>query len=134
MLSRLRKGFGDRMNLIPPGISGILAAIALSTTMTAGTANAAPNEGVYVGRVPISTWEALAGCESTWRWHINSGNGYYGGLQFSDQTWDGFGGEQFAPFAHQTGKYNQMTVAQRVKDAQGWGAWPTCTRKIGIRR
>lgn len=90
-------------------------------------------EGKYHGETSVETWERLAQCESGGRWHINTGNGYYGGIQFSASTWDAYGGEQFSNNAHQTGKYNQMTVGQRTLEGQGWGAWPHCSREIGMR-
>ena len=79
------------------------------------------------------TWDRLAHCESGGRWHINTGNGYYGGLQFSRSTWRGFGGGKFARFAHRASKGEQIRVAERVRRAQGWGAWPSCSRRIGVR-
>lgn len=90
-------------------------------------------EGTYHGRTSIDTWERLAQCESSGDWHINTGNGYYGGVQISKPTWDGYNGNQFASYPHRTGKYNQMTVAQRILDGQGWNAWPYCSRQIGMR-
>lgn len=90
-------------------------------------------QGNYTGRTPVETWERLAQCESGGNWSINTGNGYYGGIQISKQTWDGHGGREFAAYAHQTVKWNQMTVGQRILDNQGWGAWPYCSREIGMR-
>lgn len=77
-------------------------------------------------------WDRLAHCESTERWNVNTGNGYYGGLQFSPTTWDAFGGEEFAPDAHQASKIEQIIVATRTQAEQGWNAWPSCTRRLGI--
>lgn len=91
------------------------------------------SEGTYNGRTPVETWERLAQCESGGDWYINTGNGYYGGVQFSHGTWQAYGGGQFANNAHLTGKFNQMTIAQRTLDGQGWGAWPHCSREIGMR-
>jgi hypothetical protein len=71
-------------------------------------------------------WDAVAQCESGGNWSINTGNGYYGGLQFSQSTWDSFGGGAYAPRADLASKSEQITVAERVLDAQGRGAWPTC--------
>ena len=79
-----------------------------------------------------SVWDRLAHCESTERWNVNTGNGYYGGLQFSPTTWDAFGGEEFAPDAHQASKIEQIIVATRTQAAQGWNAWPSCTQRLGI--
>lgn len=80
-----------------------------------------------------SVWDRLADCESGGRWNINTGNGYSGGLQFAPSTWTGFGGREFAPVAHQATRAEQIVVATRVQAGQGWGAWPACTRKLGIR-
>lgn len=77
-----------------------------------------------------SSWDRLAQCESSGKWNINSGNGYSGGLQFSPRTWAAFGGEGRA---HQASREQQIAVAERVLAQQGWGAWPACSRKLGLR-
>ncbi|MDN4172639.1 transglycosylase family protein [Nocardioides sp. SOB77] len=82
---------------------------------------------------PERTWDRLAQCESGGRWHLDTGNGYYGGLQISKQTWDGFGGRRLAPFPHGASKAEQIRVAERIQDAQGWGAWPACSEEVGLR-
>jgi len=82
----------------------------------------------------LRTWNRLARCESGGRWHINTGNGYYGGLQFSRSTWWAFGGRRFARWAHRATKAEQIRVAERVRRHQGWRAWPTCSRRLGLRR
>jgi resuscitation-promoting factor RpfA len=82
----------------------------------------------------MHTWNRLARCESGGRWHINTGNGYYGGLQFSRSTWRAFGGRRFARNAHRATKVEQIRVAERVRRHQGWRAWPTCSRRLGLRR
>lgn len=71
-------------------------------------------------------WDEVAACESGGNWSINTGNGYYGGLQFSDRTWDGYGGEQYAPTADQATKSQQIAIGERVLEGQGAGAWPNC--------
>ncbi|GAB2742243.1 transglycosylase family protein [Nocardioides pakistanensis] len=81
----------------------------------------------------LRTWKRLAQCESGQRWHINTGNGYYGGLQFSPSTWRAFGGRKFARNAHRAMPREQIRIAEKVRRAQGWGAWPHCSRKIGLR-
>jgi resuscitation-promoting factor RpfA len=80
------------------------------------------------------TWDRLAACESGGNWGINTGNGYYGGLQFSSQTWRAFGGGKYASSAHRASRSAQIAVAEKVLDAQGWGAWPACSRKLGLTR
>lgn len=81
---------------------------------------------------PISEWEALAQCESGGNWAINTGNGYHGGLQFSPSTWNGYGGQEFAPAAYQATREQQIIVAERVLAGQGWGAWPSCSSRLGL--
>ena len=79
-----------------------------------------------------SEWDRLAKCESGGRWNINTGNGYYGGVQFSRSTWTGFGGGQYAPRADLASREQQIVVAERVLARQGWGAWPSCSRRLGL--
>lgn len=81
-----------------------------------------------------SVWDRLAQCESTGNWAINSGNGYYGGLQFDRRTWAAYGGTQYAPLPHQASREEQIAVAERVRaDRGGFSAWPACSRKLGLR-
>lgn len=82
----------------------------------------------------VTTWDKVAKCESGNRWTTNTGNGYYGGLQFSQQTWAGFGGRSYAPRADLATKRQQITVAERVLKVQGPGAWPTCGPRAGLQR
>jgi hypothetical protein len=79
-----------------------------------------------------SEWNAVARCESGGNWAINTGNGYYGGLQFSSSTWDGFGGTAYAPRADEASPSEQMAIADKVVASQGWGAWPVCSRVAGV--
>ncbi len=78
-------------------------------------------------------WQRIARCESTSRWHVNTGNGYYGGLQISAGTWRAYGGRRFAALPHRATKLKQMRVAERILRGQGWGAWPHCSRVAGLR-
>ncbi|MGC0362758.1 uncharacterized protein YabE (DUF348 family) [Rhodococcus sp. 27YEA15] len=80
-----------------------------------------------------ATWDALAQCEATGNWSINTGNGFYGGLQFSQSTWQAFGGGQYAARADLATREQQIAVAEKVRAGQGWGAWPSCTSKLGLR-
>ncbi|GAA2751142.1 MULTISPECIES: transglycosylase family protein [Kitasatospora] len=80
----------------------------------------------------VSTWDRVAQCESGGNWSINTGNGYYGGLQFSSSTWKSFGGTQYAPMAHQASKGQQIAVAEKVLASQGPGAWPVCSIRAGL--
>ncbi len=78
-------------------------------------------------------WDRLAQCESGGNWRANTGNGYYGGLQFSRQTWKGHGGGAYAGTANHATRSQQIAVAERVLRVQGWKAWPACSRKAGLR-
>src|SRR5687767_10862894 len=69
-------------------------------------------------------WDGVAQCESSGDWAINTGNGYYGGLQFSQSTWEFFGGLEFASRADLATKDQQIVVAERTLEGQGIGAWP----------
>lgn len=79
-----------------------------------------------------NVWDRVADCESGGNWSINTGNGFYGGLQFWHPTWQGFGGTDFAPYAHQATKLQQITIGQRVLEVQGPGAWPVCSVRAGL--
>ena len=71
-------------------------------------------------------WAAIAACESGGNWSASTGNGFYGGLQFTEQTWLGYGGGRYAPSANQATPAQQIAVAQQVLAGQGIGAWPVC--------
>ncbi|GAA2668677.1 transglycosylase family protein [Streptomyces lunalinharesii] len=77
-------------------------------------------------------WGCLAECESSGDWHINTGNSYYGGLQFWQPTWEAFGGLKYARRADLATRDEQIEVAKRVQAVQGWGAWPVCARRYGL--
>ena len=79
-----------------------------------------------------STWDAIAQCESGGNWAINTGNGYYGGLQFNASTWAAYGGTAYAATANLATREQQIAIAEKVQAAQGWGAWPACTAKLGL--
>jgi len=81
-----------------------------------------------------SVWDAVAACESGGNWAINTGNGFYGGLQFSGSTWVAYGGTRYASRANLASKAGQIATAQRVLTAQGPGAWPVCSRRAGLTR
>ena len=78
------------------------------------------------------TWSRLANCESGGNWHISSGNGYYGGLQFSLGTWRAYHGGHFARRPDNARRVAQVAVAQRILEARGWGAWPHCSHRLGL--
>ncbi|MDK1475655.1 transglycosylase family protein [Streptomyces sp. 549] len=79
-----------------------------------------------------SPWNCLARCESSDRWDTNTGNGFYGGLQFWQPTWEEHGGLAFAARADLATREQQITVAERVLATQGWGAWPVCSVRCGL--
>ena len=75
-------------------------------------------------------WDRIAECESGGNWSINTGNGYYGGLQFSKGTWQNYGGGEYAAYPHQASKAEQIAIAEKVRDAEGgYGAWPVCGKR-----
>ena len=77
-----------------------------------------------------SVWDKLAQCESGGNWSINTGNGYYGGLQFSLSTWRAYGGKGYP---HQASRDEQIRIAKKLQAAAGWGSWPACSSKLGLR-
>jgi resuscitation-promoting factor RpfA len=99
-------------------------AVVAAPVVLAGSADAASS----------NTWDRLAQCESSGNWAINTGNGYYGGVQFSPSTWRGFGGTKYASSAHLASRSEQIAIAEKVLDTQGWNAWPSCSRKLGLTR
>jgi nucleoid-associated protein YgaU len=107
----------------------------LAALGTAGALVAAPMVFATPAQAATGrTWDRLAQCESGGNWSINTGNGYYGGLQFSGSTWRAFGGGRYASSAHRASRSEQIAIAERVLDGQGWGAWPACSRKLGLGR
>jgi hypothetical protein len=82
------------------------------------------------GEPPDSDFDRLAQCESSSRWDLNTGNGYYGGLQFSASTWRGLGGPDLP---HQHSREEQIEIARRQWRQSGWQAWPSCSRQLGWR-
>ncbi|QNE73595.1 peptidoglycan DD-metalloendopeptidase family protein [Streptomyces finlayi] len=107
-----------------------------SLTVTAGGAGIALPliTAASAGAAPTDVWEKVAVCESTSNWHINTGNGYYGGLQFSGSTWAAYGGTAYAARADLATKDQQIAVAEKVLDGQGPGAWPACSVRAGLTR
>jgi resuscitation-promoting factor RpfB len=80
-----------------------------------------------------STWDALSHCEAGGNWAINSGNGFYGGVQFDQNTWERSGGLRYAARADLATREEQITIAEVTRARQGWGAWPVCSGRIGAR-
>ncbi|WP_033312047.1 transglycosylase family protein [Streptomyces iakyrus] len=101
-------------------LAGVTGAAVAAPLMAAGNASAAT----------ASEWDAVAQCESGGNWSINTGNGYYGGLQFSASTWAGYGGTKYASTADQATKAQQIEIAEKVLAGQGKGAWPVCGKGL----
>jgi LysM repeat protein len=108
------------------------------STASESTSSASTDEGSSTsssslqpqGTVSIDTWNALAQCESSGDWHINTGNGYYGGLQFALSSWEWVGG---TGYPHEASKEEQIARAELLLDRQGWEAWPACSKQLGLR-
>jgi hypothetical protein len=96
----------------------------------AGVATVAGGLATATSAQASTVWDRVAACESGGNWSINTGNGYYGGLQFSLSTWRAYGG---SGMPHNNSKAAQIAVAKKIQAAQGWGAWPACTAKLGLR-
>lgn len=111
-----RPGISTGRKFLRLAVAG--AVVAGTPLALAGTASAADD----------STWDQLAQCESSGNWNTNTGNGFSGGLQFTPSTWRAFGG---SGAAHQASRSEQIAVAERVLAAQGWNAWPSCSKKVG---
>ncbi|AEW93326.1 MULTISPECIES: LysM peptidoglycan-binding domain-containing protein [Streptomycetaceae] len=102
-------------------------AVALPVTALVAVLGSA---GESQAAVPSEVWETIAQCESGGNWHVNNGNGYYGGLQFYQGTWEAAGGLAYAPRADLATREQQIAVAERVVRAQGWQAWPQCAKGV----
>ncbi|GAA2821934.1 hypothetical protein GCM10010505_53860 [Kitasatospora aburaviensis] len=101
------------------GVAGIGLTIPCLTTTSASAAS-------------VATWDKVAQCESSGNWSINTGNGFYGGLQFTNSTWAEFGGTAFAARADLATKDQQIAIAEKVLAVQGPGAWPVCSVQAGL--
>ena len=112
MLKNLRKTLARSFGMAAVGGALVVAPMAL------GAGTAAADSGV--------NWDAVAACESGGNWAINTGNGYYGGLQFSISTWHANGG---SGSPHTASRSEQIRVAENVVRTQGIGAWPVCGRR-----
>jgi hypothetical protein len=130
-----------RLLLAVTGAIAVAGAIVVAVAIAIkGTAKPAPAPAVAVAEpvdvagpanaTPASTWDRLAQCESSGNWAANTGNGFSGGLQFTQSTWRAYGGHGDAQTAT---RMEQITVAERVLADQGWDAWPACSAKLGLR-
>ncbi|WP_435153532.1 transglycosylase family protein [Micromonospora aurantiaca (nom. illeg.)] len=104
---------------------------ALGTVLVGAAVGAATLVGPAAPASAGVNWDAVARCESGGNWKINTGNGYYGGLQFSRATWNGYGGQRYAARADLASRSEQIAVAEKVLRGQGIGAWPVCGKKGG---
>ena len=103
-----------------------------------GDSNPDPNDDTTddgdAGRsVDDAVWDRVAQCESGRNWSINTGNGYFGGLQFARQSWRAYGGTQYAELASEATREQQIVIAKKILADVGWRAWPACSRKLGLR-
>ncbi|AEV81580.1 secreted protein [Actinoplanes sp. SE50] len=115
-LPNARPGFKRALGIAIAGLAGTVGLLATG----ASPASAAAAD---------VNWDAVAKCESSGNWGINTGNGYYGGLQFSRSTWRAHGGTRYGSTANLASKSEQILIAERVLRHQGIGAWPTCGRR-----
>jgi hypothetical protein len=99
---------------IPTTLVALIAAAVLGTATQAAASPSAPHR---------TDWDAIAACESSGNWQANTGNGYYGGLQFAQSSWAAAGGLQYAPRADLATRAEQIKVAERLADIQGMSAW-----------
>jgi nucleoid-associated protein YgaU len=113
---------------------GKRAAAAIVTTVGAAAAVTTALAVPAQAKSPNAVWDRVANCESGQRWHINTGNGFYGGLQFSAGTWRAYHGGKYAGRADRASRLEQIEVARRVLASQGPGAWPVCGPRAGLTR
>jgi len=103
---------------------------------TSSPRSAASPEAVPPVTPSSDRWDQLAQCESGGNWHINTGNGFGGGLQFMHQntysTWLSFGGDAYAPHPWEASREQQIAIAEKVLASSGWKAWPGCARRMGL--
>lgn len=109
-----------------------LKKLALVSAAAASLFGASLGSAPSANAAPAAAWETLAQCESGGNWSINTGNGYYGGLQFSQTSWVGAGGTQYASAPHLATKAQQIATAENLLKMQGWGAWPSCAAKHNL--
>ncbi|MBG0568996.1 LysM peptidoglycan-binding domain-containing protein [Actinoplanes aureus] len=110
---QIHKQLHRALGMVAAGLAGSVALLAPASPAQAASVN----------------WDAIARCESGGNWRINTGNGYYGGLQFSRGTWRAYGGAKYATTANRATKAEQILVAERVLRGQGLGAWPHCGKR-----
>lgn len=104
--------------IVTPAIDGVLRIGAKPGTEVPPVSNGAQ-------------WDALAQCEAGGNWRINTGNGYFGGVQFDQNTWERNGGLRYAARADLATREEQIAIAEVTRARQGWGAWPVCSGRVG---
>ncbi|MYT72790.1 MULTISPECIES: transglycosylase family protein [unclassified Streptomyces] len=128
------------MRLLPPllpascALLASLLAVAVAPAPAQGAAHRPPQAHLKPADCAQGDWpwDCLAECESGGDWHANTGNSYYGGLQFYQPTWEDHGGLAYAPRADLATRAEQIRVAEEVLRTQGWQAWPACAKKYGL--
>ena len=114
----------------PASVSAPAAPAASEPAESAPAPEPAPAPAASSSSGGGTVWDRLAECESSGNWSINTGNGYYGGLQFSQSSWNAAGGTGSPASAS---REEQIRVAENLLDMQGWGAWPSCSSQLGLR-
>jgi resuscitation-promoting factor RpfA len=114
-MAQIRKHARIALGLTAAGVAGTAALLGPASAAQASSVN----------------WDAIAQCESGGNWSINTGNGFYGGLQFTKGTWKAYGGGKYASTANKASRSEQIAIAKKVLDGQGIGAWPVCGKKGG---
>jgi hypothetical protein len=135
-LSFSAAGIGSAEPLDPVTILPTPAAASMEATLYPLAPPAPPRRAAPVDPsafvVDDATWDRLAMCESSGNWAANTGNGYYGGLQFSLATWQGYDGTEFAAYPHQATREEQIAVAERLYARRGFQPWPACRAELGL--
>ncbi|KJY27365.1 transglycosylase family protein, partial [Streptomyces sp. NRRL S-495] len=110
--------------LLPTAVCTLAAVLAAPAA--AHAAPPGPGGGAGIDRGTVIDWERVAACESSGDWHINTGNGYFGGLQFDEPTWEETGGLRYAPRADLASRDEQIAVANALAEQRGLTPWPVC--------
>ncbi|MFI6563120.1 transglycosylase family protein [Streptomyces sp. NPDC050534] len=118
--------------VVAAALSGLLAPAAAQAAPAPLTSRALPARAAHECAKDHWPWGCLAECESGRRWNANTGNGYYGGLQFAQSTWKAFGGLKFAARADLASREEQISVAKKVLAEQGWNSWPVCSDRYRL--
>jgi uncharacterized protein YabE (DUF348 family) len=119
-----------KSKLIKKPVTEVILVGTRTTTVEKSSSSSSSSAGSSSSTPSGSVWDKLAQCESGGNWSINTGNGYYGGLQFSLSTWRAYGG---TGYPHQASRDEQIRIAKKLQADAGWGAWPACSSKLGLR-